>query len=79
MSPDPSASIPTPAAVSCAEPRRRGVLCGLVIGAAWIAGLGDLMLGVSFRLPQLATLTAAVIAVILGSLAAVLPARRGST
>ncbi len=55
-----------------------GVLTGLVIGATWIAGLGDLMPGISFRFPASATLTVAVIAIVLGSLAAVLPARRAA-
>jgi putative ABC transport system permease protein len=55
-----------------------GVLTGLVIGAAWIAGLGELMPGISFRFPVGATLTVAVVAVVLGSLAAILPARRAA-
>jgi putative ABC transport system permease protein len=55
-----------------------GVVSGLVIGAAWIAGLGDLMPGISFRFPVGATVTVAVIAVVLGSLAAILPARRAA-
>jgi len=55
-----------------------GVLCGLVIGAAWIAGLGDLMPGISFRFPLGATLIVAAVAVVLGSIAAVLPARRAA-
>jgi hypothetical protein len=53
-----------------------GVASGLVIGVAWIAGLGDLIPGISFRFPVGATVTVAVISVVLGSLAAVLPARR---
>jgi len=55
-----------------------GVLSGLVIGIAWIAGLGDLLPGVSFRYPVGATLIVAVVAVALGILAAVLPARRAA-
>jgi putative ABC transport system permease protein len=55
-----------------------GVLTGLVIGAAWIAGLGDLMPGIGFRFPIGATLTVAAIAIALGTLAAVLPARRAA-
>jgi putative ABC transport system permease protein len=55
-----------------------GVLMGLVVGAAWIAGLGDLMPGISFRFPVGATLTVAAIAIVLGTLAAVLPARRAA-
>ena len=55
-----------------------GVASGLVIGVAWIAGLGDLMPGISFRFPVGATVTVVVIAVVLGSLAAVLPARRAA-
>lgn len=55
-----------------------GVLSGLLIGAVWIAGLGDLMPGISFRFPVSATVTVAVIAVLLGTLAAILPARRAA-
>jgi putative ABC transport system permease protein len=55
-----------------------GVLSGLLIGAVWIAGLGELMPGISFRFPVGATLTVAALAVLLGSLAAVLPARRAA-
>jgi hypothetical protein len=32
-----------------------GVLSGLIIGAIWIAGLGDVMPGITFRLPSGAT------------------------
>lgn len=55
-----------------------GVLSGLVIGWTWVSGLGDLMPGLSFRFPLGATLVVAGIAVALGSLAAVLPARRAA-
>lgn len=55
-----------------------GVLSGLAIGAAWVAGLGDLIPGISFRFPLGATLTVSVVAILLGSLAAVLPARRAA-
>jgi putative ABC transport system permease protein len=55
-----------------------GVISGLLIGAVWIAGLGELMPGISFRFPLGATLLVAAIAVVLGSLAAVLPARRAA-
>lgn len=55
-----------------------GVLSGLVIGWTWVAGLGDLLPGLTFRFPLGATLLVAGIAVVLGSLAAVLPARRAA-
>lgn len=55
-----------------------GLLMGLVIGWTWVSGLGDLMPGLSFRFPLGATLLVASIAVVLGSLAAVLPARRAA-
>lgn len=55
-----------------------GVAFGLVIGAAWIAGLGGLLPGITFRFPLLATAIVVVLAVVLGSLAAVLPARRAA-
>ena len=55
-----------------------GVLSGLLIGWTWVSGLGDLMPGLTFRYPVGATLVVAAIAVVLGSLAAVLPARRAA-
>ncbi|UGS36975.1 ABC transporter permease [Capillimicrobium parvum] len=55
-----------------------GVLSGLVIGVAWIAGLGDVLPGITFRFPVGATLIVAAVAVALGVLAAVLPARRAA-
>ncbi len=55
-----------------------GVLSGLAIGVTWVAGLGDVMPGLRFRFPVGATLTVAVIAIVLGALAAVLPARRAA-
>lgn len=55
-----------------------GVVSGLVIGLAWIAGLGDLMPGIAFHFPVGATVIVAIVSVALGSLAAVLPARRAA-
>jgi len=55
-----------------------GVATGLVIGATWIAGLGREMPGIGFRFPAGATLTVAVLTVVLGTLAAALPARRAA-
>lgn len=55
-----------------------GVLSGLVIGVAWLAGLDDVLPGISFRFPVGAAAIVVVVAVILGVLAAVLPARRAA-
>jgi putative ABC transport system permease protein len=55
-----------------------GIAAGLVIGAAWIAGLGGLIPGISFRFPLGATLLVAAVSVLLGALAAALPARRAA-
>jgi len=55
-----------------------GVVAGLIIGLAWLAGLGDLLPGITFRFPVGATILVAVVAVILGTLAAILPARRAA-
>jgi putative ABC transport system permease protein len=55
-----------------------GILVGTVIAFAWIAGLESLLPGISFHFPFGATIGVAVTAVILGVVAAVLPARRAA-
>jgi energy-coupling factor transporter ATP-binding protein EcfA2 len=50
-----------------------GLVAGIVIGLAWIAGLGDLLPGITFHFP-----VGAAVIVVLGSLAAVAPARRAA-
>ena len=55
-----------------------GVLTGLLIGLTWVSGLGDLMPRITFRFPVGATVIVAVISVVLGAVAAVLPARRAA-
>jgi putative ABC transport system permease protein len=55
-----------------------GVIVGLIVGAAWIASLSTLLPGITFQFPVGATATVVVLAVVLGSLAAVFPARRAA-
>jgi putative ABC transport system permease protein len=55
-----------------------GVLLGALIGFVWVRGLGSILPGISFHFPGGVALAVAVAAVILGSLAAILPARRAA-
>ena len=55
-----------------------GIGLGLLIAWTWVQSLGDFMPGISFHLPVTAIIGIAVAAVVLGSLAAALPARRAA-
>ena len=55
-----------------------GIGFGTVIGYAWVSGLDALMPGISFSFPTGVAVAVAVAAVVLGALAAVLPARRAA-
>jgi putative ABC transport system permease protein len=55
-----------------------GVLSGLLIGVAWMQGLGEQLPGLSFHFPLAETIAVAILAVVLGTLAAILPARRAA-
>ena len=55
-----------------------GIGFGTVIGYAWVSGLDGLMPGISFSFPTGVAVAVAVAAVVLGALAAVLPARRAA-
>jgi putative ABC transport system permease protein len=59
-----------------------GALAGIAVGAliafVWISGLDSLLPGIAFHFPAGATLVVALAAVLLGVLAAVLPARRAA-
>jgi putative ABC transport system permease protein len=55
-----------------------GVLVGVVIGWFWVDGLQSLVPGISFRFPTATALLVAVLALILGTAAAVVPARRAA-
>ena len=55
-----------------------GIGFGTVIGYAWVSGLDSLMPGISFSFPTGVAVGVAVAAVVLGALAAVLPARRAA-
>jgi len=55
-----------------------GVGFGAVIGWFWMRGLDDVLPGIAFRFPTGTTIAVAVAAVVLGTLAAILPARRAA-
>jgi putative ABC transport system permease protein len=55
-----------------------GVIVGSIIAFSWIAGLESLLPGITFHFPYGATIGVAVTAVILGVVAAILPARRAA-
>jgi putative ABC transport system permease protein len=55
-----------------------GILVGTLIGFVWVAGLDSLLPGISFRFPVAATLSVGIAAVVLGVIAAALPARRAA-
>jgi putative ABC transport system permease protein len=55
-----------------------GIAVGLLIAFVWVSGLGSVLPGISFRFPIAATVLVALAAVILGVLAALLPARRAA-
>jgi putative ABC transport system permease protein len=55
-----------------------GVALGALIGFVWVQGLGSILPGISFHFPGGVALAVAVAAVVLGSLAAILPARRAA-
>ena len=61
-------------------PTRRGavigVLAGTLIGYTWMRGVDEVMPGMTFHFPGPIVIAVAVAAVILGVLAAILPARR---
>ena len=53
-----------------------GVAAGLVIAYVWALGFGDLLAGSVFSVPVATILGVAIAAVVLGTLAAAIPARR---
>jgi putative ABC transport system permease protein len=55
-----------------------GVALGALIGWVWVQGLDSFLPGISFRFPAAITATIAVIAVVLGVIAAIVPARRAA-
>jgi putative ABC transport system permease protein len=55
-----------------------GIAAGLAIGIAWLPGFAQSMPGLTFHFPGGITIAVAVAAIILGTLAAVLPARRAA-
>jgi len=62
----------------CAAGALCGVAFGLAIGAAWIPGFAQVMPGLTFHFPGTTALAVAVAAIVLGTLAAILPARRAA-
>jgi putative ABC transport system permease protein len=55
-----------------------GVAAGLAIGIAWLPGFAQSMPGLTFHFPGAITIAVVVAAIILGALAAVMPARRAA-
>lgn len=55
-----------------------GVGFGAAIGWFWMRGLDDVLPGIAFHFPTGTTITVAVAAIVLGTLAAILPARRAA-
>jgi putative ABC transport system permease protein len=55
-----------------------GVAAGVAIAVAWLPGFAQTMPGLSFHFPGGTTFAVAVAAVVLGTLAAVVPARRAA-
>jgi putative ABC transport system permease protein len=55
-----------------------GILVGAVIAWFWVKGLGSLVPGIAFHFPLVTGLSVALAAIVLGTLAAVLPARRAA-
>jgi putative ABC transport system permease protein len=55
-----------------------GIAVGLAIGIAWLPGFAQTMPGLTFHFPGLTTFAVAAAAIVLGTLAAVIPARRAA-
>jgi putative ABC transport system permease protein len=55
-----------------------GVAAGILIGVVWLRGAGEVLPGLSFHFPGTVTFAITIAAVVLGVLAAVLPARRAA-
>jgi len=55
-----------------------GIAAGLAIGVAWLPGFAQNMPGLTFHFPSGITFAVALAAIVLGTLAAVLPARRAA-
>ena len=62
----------------CSAGAITGVLFGLAVGAAWIPGFGKAMPGLTFHVPETTAFAVAVLAIVLGTVAAVIPARRAA-
>jgi putative ABC transport system permease protein len=55
-----------------------GVAAGTLISLAWLRGLDEVLPGMSFHFPGPVALTVALAAVLMGVIAAILPARRAA-
>jgi putative ABC transport system permease protein len=62
----------------CAAGAITGVAFGLAIGVAWLPGFAKVMPGLTFHFPGTTAFAVAVAAIVLGTLAAILPARRAA-
>jgi putative ABC transport system permease protein len=55
-----------------------GVAAGTLIGFTWLRGVDDVLPGMSFHFPGPIVIAVAIAAVVLGVIAATLPARRAA-
>jgi putative ABC transport system permease protein len=55
-----------------------GIALGTLIAWSWVQGLGSLLPGIAFRFPTSQVVGVAVAAIVLGVIAAALPARRAA-
>ena len=55
-----------------------GVAAGTLIGFTWLRGVDDVLPGMSFHFPGPIVIAVAIAAVVLGVIAAILPARRAA-
>jgi putative ABC transport system permease protein len=55
-----------------------GVALGTLIGFSWVRSMGSLMPGITFHFPSTTVIVVVIASVILGTLAAILPARRAA-
>ena len=55
-----------------------GVAAGTLIGASWVQGLDKVLPGIGFHFPGSVALAVAIAAVVLGVIAAIIPARRAA-
>jgi len=55
-----------------------GVASGTLIGYMWLRGVDEVLPGLTFHFPSTVAISVAIAAIVLGVLAAILPARRAA-